>query len=46
MWGRIADAIVLAVAMAIALFAISVAVSNSQPAQQYRSTLEDSPALI
>lgn len=42
MWGRIADVIVLAVAAAIALFAI-VAVSNSHPSGQYRSTLGDSP---
>ena len=44
MRNRIADAIVLAVAAAIALFAISVAVSNSHPSGQYRSTLEDRPA--
>ena len=43
MRNRIADAIVLAVAAAIALFAISVAVSNSHPSGQYGSTLGDSP---
>jgi hypothetical protein len=45
MRGRIADAIVLAVAAAIALFALSVAVSNSHPAGQYPSTLGESPKL-
>jgi hypothetical protein len=44
MRSRIADAVVLAVAAAIALFAI-IAVSNSHPSGEYRSTLGESPTL-